>query len=774
MRRAEPPGPPEPVLVVTARPQRVARPAGRPPPRHAAPAVRRGLGAYSLALAAVAVLVPLHRWWAAQVLLVPLLLIVPGSILLQALRIPSRVVRSFPVYVPCASIIVLFGSGLAVDFLGPLVGVAEPLRALPLLIGFEVTCLGLLVACASAPADVTIEWRSPRRPVRVAVPLLIPLGAAAGALRLNTGHSNTVAVVAAVAIVGSLFLAAALSARLDKALLEMVLYGAGLAMIWACSLRGDPLYGFDISAEYQRLEQTALQGVWHASHPGDAYGAMLSVTVMPAELHALSGIPALLIFKVVYPMIFALFPVAIFGLARKILARPWAFIAAAFTIGQYAFTELATLARQEIALVLFAALIAAMLDSRVRRGPRWRLVALLGVALALSHYSTTYLAITLLGLLLALQFGLSWIRRVPRVTGAIAVAFAATLAGAVIWYGPVTHSESHLTQVAQTVETQGLDILPNRTPGSSLLSAYLQGNSRTTINADVYAQRIATYYKQTRRYVHPLRDADDRRYDLQNTTVADAPIRWPAGYTAVTLSLLIIEQLANVLAGVGALLMVLRRKASLLTRQIGLAALAATVLLTVIRFSGTLAAAYGQERAQLQALVVLAVAMCWTFQALTGLRRHWQTRIRVLAAGCLAVVFVNTVYLVGAVLGGATSVNLTNSGPVFEYFYVTAPEIASAHWLGGQFRVGELVYADEYGQVPLAAGTNITEGLMTDLTPRTLASQAWVYASQANVLHDRAFALYNNQLATYKFPAAFLDANYDMVYTNGSSEVFHH
>ena len=113
--------------------------------------------------------------------------------------------RSFPVYVPCASIIVLFGSGLAVDFLGPLVGVAEPLRALPLLIGFEVTCLGLLVACASAPADVTIEWRSPRRPVRVAVPLLIPLAAAAGALRLNTGHSNAVAVVAAVAIVGSLF-----------------------------------------------------------------------------------------------------------------------------------------------------------------------------------------------------------------------------------------------------------------------------------------------------------------------------------------------------------------------------------------------------------------------------------------------------------------------------------------------------------------------------------------------------------------------------------------
>ncbi len=147
---------------------------------------------------------------------------------------------------------------------------------------------------------------------------------------------------------------------------------------------------------------------------------MLSVTVMPAELHALSGVPALLIFKVVYPMIYALFPVAIFGLARKILARPWAFIAAAFTIGQYAFTELASLARQEIALVLFAALIAAMLDSRI---PRRAAVAAGRVArrgagpVALLHHVRRR---HLLGLLLLLQFGLSWIRRVPRVTGAVA------------------------------------------------------------------------------------------------------------------------------------------------------------------------------------------------------------------------------------------------------------------------------------------------------------------------------------------------------------------
>ena len=151
-----------------------------------------GPGAYIGALALIAVLMPLHSLWAAQVLLVPLLLVVPGAILLQALRVPRGVVSSFPVYVPCASLIVLLGSGLAVDLIGPLVGVAAPLRAGPLLVGLEVVCLALLAKSGNAPSSVAIPWRkfrdqpglrgrsssrSPRRPalfgsITVMVPLL--------------------------------------------------------------------------------------------------------------------------------------------------------------------------------------------------------------------------------------------------------------------------------------------------------------------------------------------------------------------------------------------------------------------------------------------------------------------------------------------------------------------------------------------------------------------------------------------------------------------------
>ena len=84
--------------------------------------------------------------------------------------------------------------------------------------------------------------------------------------------------------------------------------------------------------------------------------------------------------------------------------------------------------------------------------------------------------------------------------------------------------------------------------------------------------------------------------------------------------------------------------------------------------------AYGQERAQLQGLVPLAVAMCWLLQQLAGARGWRNIPLYQTAVAALAVVFVNTTYLVGAALGGVTSVNLSNSGAAYEYFYTTAPE----------------------------------------------------------------------------------------------------
>jgi uncharacterized membrane protein len=734
--------------------------------------VARRFGAYATALALIALLVPLHALWAVQAVLVPLLLVVPGALLLQALRIPGHAVSSFPVYVPCASLVVLIASGLAVDLVGPLIGVAAPLRTGPLLVGLELACLALLAASVKAPSSLAIPWHSLPSPTRLAGPLILPLLAAAGALRLNSSHGNGVAVVATAACVAVLIAALVVAPRLDKSLLVVILYAAGLAMMWSVSLRGDLVPGFDIASEYYDLHQAVLTGIWHTAHPGNAYGAMLSVTVMPAELHFLSGVPDLLVFKVVYPAIGALLPVAVFSLARRILSRRWAFAAATFVLAQ-AFSDLPGVARQEIATVLFAALLAATLDVRMQRRSQWALVALLGLAMAVSHYSTTYVAITLIGLTLPLQWVLSWFREIPRVTGAVAVAFIAALAGAFIWYGPVTNFNSGLGPLFHTVATQGLNVLPNRAHGESLLSAYLHANTAPPISAGQYAHLAQSSYALQKPYITPLPDAGLRQYALRNATPPTPPVRWRAGNSALSVVYLILQQLANVLGAIGAVLMVLRRKSSFIVWQVGLLALAAVVMLAVMKLSATLADFYNWERALLQALVVLAITLCWPLQLLDGLRKRHRDSILAVVAGSFAVILVVVSGLAGVALGGGTGVNLTNSGEAFNRFYVTGPELAAAGWLGKAARPRQLVYADRYAQLRLYAMTGSTLDLIGDVTPQTLNQHAWVYADRTNVLGHSAEALFNNSAVMYMFPAGFLDANYNLVYTNGSSEVFH-
>ena len=730
------------------------------------------------ALALLVLLVPLHSLWAVQLLLIPFLLIIPGVILLRALRVPGKAISSFPVYVPCASIAVLTASGLAVDLLGPAVGVKEPLRTLPLLTGLEVICLALLISTIGCSREVEIPWAS-LRPERLMWPFIIPVAAVIGALQLNNGHSNAVAIAMLCGCLIVLTVTIFLSARLDEGMLSLVLYATNLALLLNYSLRGDLVYGFDITIEYYDLHETVLNGIWHTGHVGDAYGAMLSVTIMPAELHFLSGVSALMVFKVVYPAISALLPVAIFGLARWFLNRTWAFVAGAFFVAQDLFAqELVGVARQEIGLLAFVGLIAAILDTRLscRTHSRLTLVAILTLTMVLSHYSTTYVAVTLLGLAVLFQWIISWFRQIPRISGAFVLAFVLSTIGGIFWYDVVTHSAiTGLGQVAQSVSSQGLDILPSRSSGENLIAAYLNGNTTTSISATQYQHLVYADYSVNKPNIIPFADAVLPKYNLKDSTPPTTPVRSTLAYNFVNLMALLVQQSSYLFAAIGASIMVWGHRTRLVSRQIGVLGLAGIVLLVLIRLSGTLAAAYGQERALFQIMPVLAIPLCCCLQYIVVKRRQLRNLLLCLAAMSVAFSFVYTSGLLEIAVGGDIATNLSNNGEDYERFDMTAPELASAEWLGSKFGAGQLVYADHYAQLPLSAMTDINRNnsiLITDVTPLTLNKHAWIYADQANVVDKQASALFDDHAVNYVFPENFLAAKYNLVFNDGDSEVF--
>jgi uncharacterized membrane protein len=726
-----------------------------------------------LLLVLMAALVPLRSSFAAEAVLLLLLLAVPGALLLRALRVPGDAILRFPVYVPCASVVMLMAAGLGVDLIGPQLGVSAPLRTLPMLVGVEALSLALLVAGSFAPLEAGVPWRVLRPRVLSAWPLLLPLAAAAGAMRLTAGHGAGVAVIALSFTALVLFLGVLFAGRMSRGQLSLVIYGAALAAAWSFTLRGHFLYGFDISSEYHVLGTTYASGAWHTSHRGDAYGAMVSLTVFPGLLHALTGISTLTLLKVVFPALFALFPAGLFALADRFLTRRYAFVAAAFIVVQsYFFQQLTGIGRQEIALLLFVGLFAAVLDDALRRRSQWPLVALLAAGVAISHYSTTYLTIALFAGGAVIQLIVSRFRDIRPVTGAVVIALIASVATAGAWYSPVTHSSSNLSQFVSNVRDHGLDLLPNSKAGQGPLQRYLSGNTPTRIHAGRYETKIRADYAQHRRYVRPLPAASAPRYAVRDAQVPGSKLSSPGGHRVLASAETVLSQLANVLAVLGALLLVFRRRTTPLLRQLAILGLGTLAFVVFVRVSGTAANAYNQERAFVQTMVPLGIALAWFLEWVGERRRLLAPVFAVAVALGLVVLFIGNSGLRGALTGGGEPANLSNKGEDYERFYVTEPELASASWLT-QAPHGALVYADRYGQLRVLAATGRTQGLLLDVTPGTLDGHAWVYASQSNVQLHRARGELGSQYAIYQWPVAYLNDNYNVVYTNGSSMVYH-
>jgi uncharacterized membrane protein len=329
-----------------------------------------------------------------------------------------------------------------------------------------------------------------------------------------------------------------------------------------------------------------------------------------------------------------------------------------------------------------------------------------------------------------------------------------------------------MSQFVQAAEGQGLNLLPNS--GANVIATYLQGESDQVLTPAGYERLIAANYRVDDDFITPLSNAGQAQYALKPASNQSPPVTFQLGANALNLVDLLIQQLVNLLAAVASAIMALRRKAPLLARQIGLLGLAGTVILILVRVSGTVAEEYNPQRAFLQLLIVLAISICWLFQLIGARWRRTRTAILAIGAATLGLYMIGTTGLAGAFFGGGTAANLANVGDDYQEFVMSGQDLAAASWVDKTAPLGQFIYADHYAQLRLdtVAGPS-RSGVFDAITPETLDQHAWVYASSVNVKYDIVRSLFGSDVTTYAFPWRFLDSNYDVVYTNGSSEVFH-
>jgi uncharacterized membrane protein len=149
--------------------------------------------------------------------------------------------------------------------------------------------------------------------------------------------------------------------------------------------------GYDIQFEYYLCNLVKTEGIWDATIP-NAYNAMLSLTMLAPIYSTILDIEITWVFKIIYPLLFSLVPLCLYQTFQKQTDDKIAFLACFFFMSlSTSFSEMPTLARQEIAELFLVLLILLMIDKNMDKTKRSFLCVVFGTSLVVSHYGISYI-----------------------------------------------------------------------------------------------------------------------------------------------------------------------------------------------------------------------------------------------------------------------------------------------------------------------------------------------------------------------------------------------
>lgn len=686
------------------------------------------------------------------------------------------------------ALIGLMAHGAVLSLVAPLVGVDRPLDGplsvitwLALFGGVAFLARGRRIPVPTAP------WpRDPRALiVAVASGAVVPL-AAMSSIRLNNGYGSALGVVTlviCVAVAGVILW----RPSVEPGVTAFALYCVGLAVLWMTSLRGWSITGHDIQREFYVFRLTEAAGRWSPGLYHDAYNACLSLNVLPAQLVHMTGLSGLVLFKAFYPAVFALTCPIVLWIGRFVRNARAGTAAAVLFISLPPFVnDMAFLARQEVALLMVAVigllLVAGEGDVRTRR----LLAAAMGIGTVLAHYSTTYvlLGTSIVALAILWLGDRVWGERLrearpPRVLSVLVVAPVA--AAALAWAGPATGTSGFLVQTVEATVS-----------GFSGANPFSQRSGDTGYSV-IGGRKESPQERLTREYRTSLRTTDPGRARGEflpraalpsSVTVADDPnlprtgagrALASAGVSPEGLNAFLRDSLSKLyqlalLAGVVAAI-VWGRRAIARHVELWAMALAALFIVALQVVLPALSMNYGVMRAFLQGMIFFGPLVVVG----VGLLGRWAGRrgAAVATVAVPVVAFASLTGLLPTLTGGyPAQLNLHNQGLYYTAYYTRDTDLDAARrvlplvepgsWVQPQMQV------DRFALARVLPGTQLGE----DAFPARLRTDGVVFLGAQVVNDGVATVAIGGDFLMYRYPRDVLERTHNLIYANGTVEVY--
>jgi uncharacterized membrane protein len=335
---------------------------------------------------------------------------VPGYAILKNFKLKKIGLLNTILLSSGLSIASLMFIGLLVNYLYYILGMSQPLSPIPLTIAISAfTIFIFFIACKS---DMALDYISPMVPsvkkseflLLAFIMVILPSLGIIGALYVNTHVMLLLCVVISMLCVMSV---ASSNSDFSRSFFPLLIFSVSIAIICLNLLMSKHIVGDDASLEYYIFNVTHKSGYLSQldastnSYTATTYSSMLSISLLPSIYSILTNIQGEILFKLLYCFILSLIPLILFKIyshqTNELIGLLSTFF---FVFTAYAFFgELITVNRQIVGELFLVLSILLLFDTAMSISKKRILIIIFGAGLIFSHYSITYLYLTLVVLI---------------------------------------------------------------------------------------------------------------------------------------------------------------------------------------------------------------------------------------------------------------------------------------------------------------------------------------------------------------------------------------
>ncbi|MFC2001741.1 DUF2206 domain-containing protein [Chloroflexota bacterium] len=318
----------------------------------------------------------------------------PGLLMIYILRLEKIDVATRIVLSVGLSVAFAMFYGLLMNKLLFVIGYKTPLSTISVLFSFCIATLMLSIIAYRKNRGLTTSLSALKLTTRekafLVLPALFPLLSILGIRLMNMTDNNVLLMILFFMIWAYVIYISVSKRRIPEKVYPVTIFFISISLLLMFSLRGLHVTGGDTHIEYNFFQRMLSNGYWSVLGTGNLDSCLI-ITLLPTIYQALLNINPEFLYKILYSLMGAFLPLAIYLLARKYVGSFYAFLACIFFMSQVQFQWTPAYARNNPGALFFALALMVLFSDNISDYAKRPLFIIFSASVIVSHYSSTFI-----------------------------------------------------------------------------------------------------------------------------------------------------------------------------------------------------------------------------------------------------------------------------------------------------------------------------------------------------------------------------------------------